>query len=132
MQNDVQLEQHEEAQPKKKARGLDLVSGGANCKQTSAMLCDLWHYSQVLKQRQAVRKEWLGRADGGVEEVQDLGSKTRVRTEARDRQDCQLHPHDANRITKKAKAKSPMLLGGSTFGKLLTWKSSLIARQTQT
>ena len=33
VQKDVQPEQHEEAQPKKKAKGLDLVSGGANCKQ---------------------------------------------------------------------------------------------------
>ena len=55
------------------------------------------------RQRQAVRKEWLGRADGGVEEVKDLRSKTRVRTEARDRLDYQLHPRDANRITQKPK-----------------------------
>ena len=30
VQKDVQPEQHEEAQPKKKANGLDFVSGGAN------------------------------------------------------------------------------------------------------
>ena len=44
----MQPEQHEEAQPKRKAKGFDLVSGGANCKQTSAVLCDLWHNFQVL------------------------------------------------------------------------------------
>ena len=32
----------------------------------------------------------------------------------------------------KPKAQSPTLLGGSTFGKLLTWTSSLVARQTRT
>ena len=85
VQKDVQPEQHEEAQPKRKAKGFDLVSGGANCKQTSAVLCDLWHNFQVLharpadalgrnaaqsrgRQRHAVCKECLGRADGGVEE----------------------------------------------------------------
>ena len=51
MQKDGQLEQHEEAKPKKKAKGLDLVSGGVSCKQTSAVLCDLWHHSQVLHAR---------------------------------------------------------------------------------
>ena len=54
----MQHEQHEEAQPKKKAKGLDLVSGGANCKQTSAVLCDLWHNSQVFN---AQAREALGR-----------------------------------------------------------------------
>lgn len=51
VQKDVQPEQHEEAQPKRKAKGFDLVSGGANCKQTSAVLCDLWHNFQVLHAR---------------------------------------------------------------------------------
>ena len=51
MQKGVQLEHHEEAKPKKKGKGLDLVSGGVNCKQTSAVLCDLWHHSQVLNAR---------------------------------------------------------------------------------
>ena len=55
---DVQPEQHEEAQPKKKAKGLDLVSGGENCKQTSAVLCGLWHNSQVFN---AQPGEALGR-----------------------------------------------------------------------
>ena len=149
VQKDVQPEQHEEAQPKRKAKGFDLVSGGANCKQTSAVLCDLWHNFQVLharpgdalgrnaaqsrgRQRHAVCKECLGRADGGVEEVQDLGSKTRVRIEARDRQDCQLHPRDADRSTQKPKRSLRRDLGGCKCGTLLAWKSSLIARQTQT
>ena len=51
VQKDVQPEQHEEAQPKRKAKGFDLVSVGANCKQTSAVLCDLWHNFQVLHAR---------------------------------------------------------------------------------
>ena len=101
MQKDVQLEQHEEAQPKKKAKGLDLASGAANCKQTSAVPCDLWHHHQILNAQpgrtvgqecsssgdrrcQVVRKEWLGRPDKEVEEVRDLGRKTRLRTEARE------------------------------------------------
>ena len=41
-----------------KAIGLDLVSGGENCEQTSAVLCDLWHHSQVLHARP---REPLGR-----------------------------------------------------------------------
>ena len=49
----MQPEQHEEAQPKKKAKELDLVSGGANCKQTSAVLCDLWYNSQVFNAQPA-------------------------------------------------------------------------------
>ena len=116
VQKDVQLQQHEEAQPKKKAKGLDLVSGGANCKQTSAVLCDLWHHSQVLtwrtvlheccssrdRQRQAVRGVWLGCADGGVEVVQDLRSKSES-SHGSDRQDCHLHPRDAERISQKPK-----------------------------
>ena len=48
VQKDLSLEQHEKAQPKKTAKGLDLVSGRANCKQTSTVPCDLWHHSQVL------------------------------------------------------------------------------------
>ena len=83
---------------------------------------DLPHLFQALletsrdRQRQAVRKEWLGRADGGVEEVQDLGSKTRVRTEARDRQDCQLKTRDENRITQTQSAVSDVT------GWLLIWE----------
>ena len=45
VQKDEQLEQHEEAKTRKKAKGLDLVSGGVNCKQTSAVLCDLCHHT---------------------------------------------------------------------------------------
>ena len=62
VQKDVQ---HEEAQPKKKAKDA----------------C----------------------ANGGVKEVQDLGSKTSLRTEARNRPNLQLHPRDADRITHKPK-----------------------------
>ena len=57
-QMDVQPEQHEYSQPKRKAKGFDLVSGGANCKQTSAVLCDLWHNFQVLHAR---HRDALGR-----------------------------------------------------------------------
>ena len=51
VQKDEQLEQHEEAKPKKKTKGLDLVSGGVNCKQTSAVLCVWWHQTQALNAR---------------------------------------------------------------------------------
>ena len=62
VQKDEQLEQHEEAKPKNEAKALDLVSGGVNCEQTSAVLCDLWHHSDPanrwgMQLRQAVRKE---------------------------------------------------------------------------
>ena len=149
VQKDVQPEQHEEAQPKRKAKGFDLVSGGANWKQTCAVLCDLWHNFQVLHARpgdalgrnaaQAVTDSVMRFAKNGwdapmeeLEEVQDLGSKTRVRIDARDRQDCQLHPREADRSTQKPKRSLRRDLGGCKCGTLLTWKSSLIPRQTQT
>ena len=93
MQKDGQLEQHDEAKPKKKGKGLDLVSCGMSCKRTSAVLCDLWHHSQVLHARpgeplgrnaaQAVTDNVKRFAKNGWDapmdewkEVQDLGSKT--------------------------------------------------------
>ena len=51
VQKDGQAKQHEEAKSKKKAKGLELVSGGVNSKQTSPVLYDMWHHSQVLNAR---------------------------------------------------------------------------------
>ena len=66
VQNDVQLEQHEEAHPKKKAKGLELVSCGAICEQTSAVLCDLWHQSQVFEPENVKRFAKNGWAKRGI------------------------------------------------------------------
>ena len=39
VQKDVQPEQHEEAQPKRKAKGFDLVSGGVNKQVRCFVIC---------------------------------------------------------------------------------------------
>ena len=118
-----------------------MVSGGVNCEQTSAVRCDLCHHSQVLHARpgeplgknaaQAVTDNVKRFAKTGwdapveVEEVQDLGSKTRVRTEARDHKIASFI-----RVTQAESLNSQSAVlrryrVAPHLGNLLTWKLPL-------
>ena len=134
--------------PRRKPQELDLVSGGANCKQTSAVLCNLWYNSQVFNAQPA---DALGKnaaqpvtdsvkrfAKNGCDAPMEEWKKCKTWEAKREFALKLATDKTASfiRVTQTEALKSQSevsdVTGWLTFGKLLTWESSLIARQTQT